>query len=111
VFGVFLSNFSWPSPSAGLDPVLVLSVPSKGARKGAVAIGMVCGVLFVYVLPMMDAALDWTYVADPLAPGCIGSTMLIVGGLPMRSAGANGASGSRGPKGNLSSWEVLIYMV
>jgi sodium/proline symporter len=78
---VFAQVFNaWASLGAGLGPALVLSVLWKRARKEAVAIGMVFGVVFVHVWPRIHAASGWEYLADPLVLGCVGSAVCIVAG-------------------------------
>lgn len=78
---VFAQVFNaWSALGAGLGSALALSVLWKGTRKEAVAVGMVFGVLFVHLWPWIHGKVGWEYLSDPLAPGAIGSAVLIVAG-------------------------------
>ncbi len=90
---VFAQVFNaWSALGAGLGPALVLSVLWKGTRKEAVAVGMIFGVVFVYFWPVIHRFLGWEHLADPLAPGFIGSSIIIVvGSLLFAGTSSNGS--------------------
>ena len=76
---VFAQVFNaWSSLGAGLGPALILSALWKETRKGAVAVGMVFGVILVNVWPQIHSSLGWEYVDDPLVVSFVGSMSVIV---------------------------------